>query len=183
VKQFTRKTNSKLYINLIVRRRWNMPWPTHIVAAGGYVLNKSGDILIVKTINRGWDCTGGQIEVGENIEEGVLREILEESGIKASVRCLAGIYSNVGQHLYYDGKTLVPTKVMFDFICDYIEGEPTVSDETSDVIWVPKKEVLKYITSPASYYRFKNIMEFDGRVHYCSYVTKPEFKILTNRHV
>lgn len=49
-----------------------MAWPTHIVAAGGYVFDKYGNILIVKTHNRGWDCTGGQIEVGENIEEKVL---------------------------------------------------------------------------------------------------------------
>ena len=160
-----------------------MPWPTHIVAAGGYVIDKNGNMLIVKTNNRGWDCTGGQIEIGENIEEGVLREIMEESGIKASVRSLVGIYSNVGQHLFYDGVTPVPTKVMFDFICDYIDGEPTTSNETSEVIWVPKGKVLEYITTPASLFRFKNIIEFDGHVHYCSYVTKPEFKLLSSRLV
>jgi 8-oxo-dGTP pyrophosphatase MutT (NUDIX family) len=160
-----------------------MAWPTHIVAAGGYVFDKYGNILIVKTNNRGWDCTGGQIEVGENIEEGVLREILEESGVRASVRCLAGIYSNTGQHLYYDGVTTVPTKVLFDFVCDYIDGELTTSNETSDVIWVPKSEVLEYITAPACLFRFKNIIEFNNRVHYCSYVTKPEFKVLSSRFV
>ena len=158
-----------------------MSWPTHIVAAGGYVFDRSGNILIVKTNNRGWDCTGGQIEIGENIEEGVLREIMEESGIKASVRCLVGVYSNVGQHLFYDGVTLVPTKVMFDFICDYIEGEPTISDETSDVIWVPKNKVLEYITAPACLFRTRNVIEFGGHVHYCSYITKPEFKVLASR--
>jgi len=88
-----------------------MAYPTHIVAAGGYVLDSKGNILMVKLQHRGWDCTGGQIEIGETIEEGVLREILEESGITASVRCLVGIYSNVGQHLGYDGATHVTTKV------------------------------------------------------------------------
>lgn len=43
-----------------------MGWPTHIVAEGGYVFDKCGNMLIVKTHNRGWDCTGGQIEIGEN---------------------------------------------------------------------------------------------------------------------
>lgn len=121
--------------------------------------------------------------IGENIEEGVLREILEESGVRASVRCLVGIYSNVKQHLYYDGVTPVPTKVMFDFICDYIDGELKTSNETSEVIWVPKNEVLDYITAPASAFRFKNVIEFDSRIHYCSYVTKPEFKVLSSRYV
>lgn len=94
-----------------------MGWPLHIVAAGGYVFDEKGNILIVKTMHRGWDCTGGQIEEGESLEEGVLREILEESGIKANVQCLCGIYSNVGKHLFYDGVTPVPTKVIMDFIC------------------------------------------------------------------
>lgn len=160
-----------------------MSWPTHIVAAGGYVFDHKGNILIVKTHNRGWDCTGGQIEEGENLEEGVLREILEESGIQASVRCLSGVYSNVGQHKFYDDVTDVPTKVMFDFICDYVSGETRTSNETSAVKWVPKEKVLEYITQPAQIYRFKRILEFNGRIEYASYVTKPDFKLLTTRFI
>ena len=53
-----------------------MAWPTHIVAAGRYVFDKNSNLLIVKTYNRGWDCPGGQKEEGENIEEGLLREIV-----------------------------------------------------------------------------------------------------------
>ena len=158
-----------------------MVWPTHIVAAAGYVFDKNNNILLVKTKHRGWDCTGGQIEVGESLEEGVLREILEESGVKASVRCLVGVYSNVGTYIWHDGKTPVPTKVMFDFICDYIEGELTPSEETSEVIWIPQKEVMSYISQPVLQLRFNNVLQFNGRVHYCSYVTKPEFKLLSER--
>ena len=160
-----------------------MAWPMHIVAAAGYVEDGRGNMLLVKTYNRGWDATGGQIEVGESIEEGVLREVLEESGIKASVKCLVGIYSNVGQHLYDDGVTNVPTKVMLDFICEYIDGQPTVSDETSEVIWTPKSEVMSYVTAPAMRYRFEKILKFDGRIIYSSYVTKPEFHVLSERYI
>jgi len=53
-----------------------MAYPTHIVAAAGYVHDSNGNILLVNTYARGWDCTGGQVEVGESLEEGVLREIL-----------------------------------------------------------------------------------------------------------
>lgn len=160
-----------------------MTFPTHIVAAGGYVFDKDGNILIVKTKNRGWDCTGGQIEVGENIEEGVLREILEESGVRASVRCLAGIYSNVGQYIHYDGITPVPTKVIFSFICDYIDGKLMPSDETSEVIWVPKDKVLEYIKFPATAFMTKNTIGFSGHIHYCSFISRPEFKVLSSRFV
>jgi 8-oxo-dGTP pyrophosphatase MutT (NUDIX family) len=160
-----------------------MAFPTHIVAAAGYVEDRDGNMLLVKLQHRGWDTTGGQIEVGESIEEGLLREILEESGITASVRCLVGVYSNVGQHFSYDGVTPVPTKVMFDFICDYVSGQPTTSDETSEVKWVPKSEVMRYVTAPAMKFRFEKVLNFSGKVCYCSYVTKPEFKVLTDRMV
>ena len=117
------------------------------------------------------------------MEERVLREIKEESGVDASVRCLCGIYSNVGQHIYYDGVTPVPTKVMFDFICDYGGGELKTSDETSEVIWIPKDKALEYITAPAILLRLENILKFNGKIHYCSYVTKPEFKVLSSRYI
>jgi len=138
---------------------------------------------MVKLTHRGWDCTGGQIEIGESIEDGVLREIMEESGIEASVRCLVGVYSNVGQHLGYDGITPITTKVMLDFICDYRSGQPTTSDETSEVMWVPQEKCLDLVTSPACRFRLENVLNFDGRVQYCSYVTKPQFKLLSQRYV
>ena len=160
-----------------------MIFPTHIIAAAGYVEDKNGNLLLVKLQHRGWDTTGGQIEIGENIEEGLLREIYEESCIKASIRCLVGIYSNVGQHLSYDGVTNVPTKVMFDFICDYIEGEPAASNETCEAIWVPKTKVMQLITTPVLKYRFEKVLNFSGKVCYSSYITKPEFKVLTDRYI
>jgi len=160
-----------------------MSFPTHIVAAAGYVMDKNDNMLLVKVHHRGWDAAGGQIEVGENIEEGVLREIFEESGIRATVRQLVGVYSNVGQHLWYDGVTHVPTKVILDFICDYVDGQPTTSDETSEVAWIPKDEVMQYITHPGLRFRFEKVLNFTGKVCYCSCVSKPEFKVLTDRYV
>jgi len=160
-----------------------MSFPTHIISAAGYVFDDNRNILLVKTNNRGWDCTGGQIEIGESIEEGVLREVMEESGIKASVRSLVGVYSNIGTYTWHDGKTPVPTKVNFDFICDYIEGDPTPSDETSEVIWVASENVMDYITIPVIRMRFQNVLSFDGRIHYCSYVTRPEFKLMSDRFI
>ena len=160
-----------------------MTFPTHIVAAAGYVFDKDGNVLLIKTPNRGWDCTGGQVEVGEDLEAAVLREIMEESGITARVKCLCAVYSNVGQYVFYDGVTPVPTKVMLDFICEYVRGECCTSEESTEVKWIPKEQVLDYVTTPVLRYRFENILRFDGQVTYASYVTKPEFRVLTERTI
>lgn len=160
-----------------------MAFPTHIVAAAGYVFDKEGNMLIIKTLNRGYDTTGGQIEEGEDLEAGVLREIMEESGITAKIKCLCAVYSNVGKYTYYDGVTMVPTKVIFDFICEYESGECRTSEESSEVFWGPREKVLDYITSPTLRYRFEKILNFDGKITYASYVTRPEFKVVTERYI
>lgn len=169
--------------NKILKGEFTMEWPIHIVAAGGYVFDRKGNILLVKTHNRGWGCTGGQIEEGEDLEQGLLREILEESGITAEIKYLCGVYSNVGKYLFYDGITPVPTKIMFDFICEYKGGECQTSDETSEVIWVAKEEIFNFITSPAQIYRFQKVLAFENQITYASYVTHPEFKLLKERMI
>ena len=160
-----------------------MTFPTHIVAAAGYVFDKEGNILIIKTRNRGYDATGGQIEEGEDLETGVLREIFEESGIRAKIKCLCGVYSNVGTGIFYDGITPIPTKVMFDFICEYESGDCRTSDESDKVLWVPKDKVLGYISKPVLRYRFQKMLDFEGKVTYASYITKPDFQILSERYI
>ncbi|MCK8058158.1 MULTISPECIES: NUDIX hydrolase [unclassified Fusibacter] len=119
----------------------------------------------------------------ESIEEGVLREILEESGVSVKVKELVGIYSNVCSYTARDGVTKVPTKIMMDFICEYEGGELRTSDETSEVKWVPVAEVLDYIVPENLRYRFEKVIEFKGKITYSSYVTKPEYKLLSERFV
>ena len=68
-------------------------------------------------------------------------------------------------------------------ICEYESGECRISEESSEVLWVPKEKVLDYITFPVLRYRFEKMLNFDGKVTYASFVTKPEFKVLTERYM
>ena len=51
---------------------------------------------------------GGQVEVGENLMEALMREIKEESGIDTAVSHFNQNYSNTGIYKWYDGVTDVP---------------------------------------------------------------------------
>lgn len=99
-----------------------MAMPTHIVAVGGFVENEQGHILLVKTQHGGWVFPGGQVEIGENLLDALIREIKEESGIDIVVSHVVGIYSNTGIHKWHDGITDVPTKLMMDFVCKPVGG-------------------------------------------------------------
>lgn len=155
-----------------------MPFPTHIVATGGFLEDGHGNILLVKTRDGGWVYPGGQVEVGENLIDGLIREIKEESGIDVSVGSLVGVYSNTGIQKWYDGVTDVPTQVGFDFVCQPIGGELlSFSEETTDSRWVAKDRVLDLITQPSVRFRYQAYLEFNGAVNYADYVNKPEFTI------
>ncbi|AVR44026.1 NUDIX hydrolase [Christiangramia fulva] len=52
-----------------------------VTAAGGMVLNPQKEILFIYRNNR-WDLPKGKIEKNEGLEEGALREVEEETGVK-----------------------------------------------------------------------------------------------------
>ncbi len=161
-----------------------MQMPVHIVAAGGFVTNENDEVLLVKTRRDGhWVFPGGQIEVGENLIDGVIREVKEESGMDVTVSHLVGVFSNTATYEGHSGVKIVPTKVMFDFVCEPVGGEFTTSDETSDVRWVHKEDVLNMISAPALRTRYQAYLNFEGSVHYMDYVTKPEFEVKSKRTI
>lgn len=69
------------------------------LAVSGIVENENGEWLVVKKKYGGlkglWSLPAGFVEQGETIDEAVLREIKEETGITATVNGVVGIRSGV----------------------------------------------------------------------------------------
>ena len=122
------------------------------------------------------------MENGEDLIEGVTREVLEESGIEMEVMCLAGVYSNTKSYIGWDNKTFVPTKVIFDFIGKACGGSLRCSDESTDVRWFPKEKVLETIHEPWLVDRARDMLEFDGHIKYRVYSSRP-YEIYKERNI
>ncbi len=155
--------------------------PTHIIAAAGVVTNENGEILLVKDNRHGWVLPGGMVENGENVIDGVKREILEESGITVNVGELFCVSSNTNSYPGYNGVKEVPTKIMLDFVCKATGGDIRGSDENSESGWFPKDTVQDIITFPVIAERFRAYLEYKGRPTFLEYVTKPEFVLKLKR--
>jgi ADP-ribose pyrophosphatase YjhB (NUDIX family) len=68
-------------------RRWSVRFtqPRFQVTAGAVVLDKEGRVLLLKHVFRpgsGWGIPGGFLERGEQPEEAIRREVLEETGLE-----------------------------------------------------------------------------------------------------
>lgn len=137
-----------------------MKLPTHIVAAGGIVINDNKEILLVNNPRKGWEFPGGIVEAGETVAQGLIREIKEESGIDVEVINISGIYSNTKKKKGYNGVEEVPTIVTIDFICKYVLGELATSDESIDSKWFSKEEALETINSKQKL-RFQKALNYE----------------------
>ncbi|MCM1989116.1 NUDIX hydrolase [Oceanirhabdus seepicola] len=135
--------------------------PTHIVAAGGLIVNSRNEILLVKNPRKGWEYPGGIVEPGETLPQGVIREIKEETGVNVDIVNIVGIYSNTKKKKGYNGVEEVPTIVTIDFICNYISGDLRTSDESIEVKWFSKEEALK-IVNPKQQIRFRNALDYQS---------------------
>lgn len=151
-----------------------MKMPTHIVSVGGLIFDGNGNVLLGRSVwRKQWEFFGGQVEVGENLEEALTREIKEETGITAKVISLVGVYSNIKPYVRMQDGMYIPTKLILDFICEYVSGTPQDSSETESVMWVPVARAVELVCNEPVKTRLENMLRYDGTVYYHAYETNP----------
>ncbi|MCA1010017.1 NUDIX hydrolase [Halobacillus halophilus] len=71
----------------------------HIVSVSAYITNEKGELLLVKNEHRNdtYEMPGGRMEKGESLEEAIRREIYEETGVRAHIDGITGVYHNMSQ--------------------------------------------------------------------------------------
>ena len=73
------------------------PTPRHSVSVAAAIFDECGEnVLLIKRRDNGhWEPPGGVLELGETIEDGLRREVREETGVDISVGPLTGVYKNM----------------------------------------------------------------------------------------
>ncbi|SDT77251.1 ADP-ribose pyrophosphatase YjhB, NUDIX family [Streptomyces sp. TLI_053] len=105
--------------------------PLHSVSVAGVVVREDGRLRAIRRADNGtWEPPGGVLELTETVEDGVRREIFEETGIKVSVERLTGVYKNVTRGI-----------VALVFRCHPEGGAEQLSDESTAVEWLTPAEV------------------------------------------
>ena len=94
-----------------------------------------------------WNLPGGGMEKGESPWDGVLREVMEETGLKVEVIKLLGIYSKPDVN-----------EIVFSFLCKPIAGKLTLNDE-ADKIEYFEIDKLPSNTSPKQVERIKDALK------------------------
>jgi 8-oxo-dGTP pyrophosphatase MutT (NUDIX family) len=88
-------------------------------------------VLLTKRADNGlWCLPSGKVDPGECVEETVVREVREETGLTVRVLRLVGVYSDPNWLVLYRDNTAAQI-VALSFEVEITAGEPGLSDETS----------------------------------------------------
>ncbi|MFD5726848.1 NUDIX hydrolase [Streptomyces sp. NPDC058368] len=105
--------------------------PLHSVSVAGVVVREDGRVLAIRRADNGtWEPPGGVLELAEAPEDGVRREVYEETGLKVRVDRLTGVYKNTSRGI-----------VALVFRCRAEGGCEQLSDESTAVEWLTPDEV------------------------------------------
>lgn len=105
-----------------------------IEAAGGVVRNNDGEILMIYRLGK-WDLPKGKLEEGESIEEGAVREVIEECGI-ANLRVLKEL--PITYHTYSIGdKKILKRTYWYEMHTKHVgELVPQIEEHIEKAQWI-----------------------------------------------
>ena len=113
-------------------------YPNRPLVGVGVVTIKDGKILLVKRAfapGAGkWSIPGGLVEVGEKLSDAGVRETEEETGFRVQILELINAFDMID--LDDDGNARYHY-VLVDFLARPTGGEEKLSEEVTDLKWVP----------------------------------------------
>ncbi|MER6514499.1 NUDIX domain-containing protein [Nonomuraea sp. NPDC001636] len=121
------------------------PTPNSLVPSVNVIVtNVADEILMIRRSDNGnWAVPGGAIDLGESIPQAAVRETLEETGITCEITGLVGTYSDPRHVILYTSNGEARQEFSLVLTGRAISGEPTPSDESREVRWVPRDQITE----------------------------------------
>jgi 8-oxo-dGTP diphosphatase len=88
---------------------------------------------------------GGHVEPGEPVADAALRELLEETGVRAE---MVGFNQYVEIFVPPDANGIGRHVVILSFVARWLSGEGTSGPEAGEILWATPQEVAQLKTSP-----------------------------------
>jgi mutator protein MutT len=108
--------------------------------AVGAVVVDQGRVLLVRRgqepLKGHWSLPGGALELGESLEDGLVREVREETGLTVKPVELVELLDRI----HREGERVRYHYVIADYLCRVIGGELQAASDAEAVRWVERAE-------------------------------------------
>jgi ADP-ribose pyrophosphatase YjhB (NUDIX family) len=111
----------------------------------GAIIIEGGRVLMAERgkepLKGWWSIPGGVLETGERLEEGVRREVLEETGLDVEPLAVVEIFERImrdaeGRAEYH--------YVLIDYLCRIRGGQPCAADDVANLAWIPRRALANH---------------------------------------
>ncbi len=127
-------------------------YPTRpVVGVGGVVIDEGRALLVRRgsePLRGQWSIPGGSLELGETLQEGVARELLEETGLVVSVLDLIEVFDRI---YVENGAEAAGEKqkprfhyVIVDYVCERVSGQACAGSDVTEVAFAREDELAEF---------------------------------------
>lgn len=117
-------------------------YPERPIVGVGAVILDQGRVLLVERgqapLKGEWSLPGGAIELGETLDEGIRREVLEETGLIVDPVAIVEVFDRIsrdpaGRVQYH--------YVLVDYLCRVMGGRLACATDAADARWAAGAEL------------------------------------------
>ena len=123
-------------------------YPARPILAASTAVFRDGRVLLAR---RGraplagvYSLPGGAVKVGETLRQAAARELMEEVGVEADILAFVDHVEPIAR----DGERVRAHFVIAAFVGRWRAGEPHLTPEADDVVWVDPLAIGDYPTTP-----------------------------------
>ncbi|MGE0453874.1 MAG: NUDIX hydrolase [Vicinamibacteria bacterium] len=117
-----------------------IPPSAPVVGVGGLVV-RDGRVLLIRRgkqpLYGRWTLPGGTLELGESLEQAVVRELLEETGVHVRPLELLTVFERIERA----DDRVVYHYVIVDYLCEYLSGEPQGASDALEAAFVSEADL------------------------------------------
>jgi len=117
-----------------------------MIGVGAVIEDEADRILLVKHVpERGgfwqgkWICPGGELELGETIEEGIKREVMEETQLEIELVTPLHPFDRIVR----SNNEVFLHVIYIDYLARVTGGKLKVGDDIGEAMWVERKRIPK----------------------------------------
>ncbi|MBI1874023.1 MAG: NUDIX hydrolase [Acidobacteria bacterium] len=119
-----------------------------IVGVGGVILMDDKVVLIKRRFDPlagQWSLPGGRLEIGETLEAGVAREMLEETGLEVEVGRVVDVFDRI---MLDEARRVRYHFVLVDYLCRPIAGRLQAGSDVAEVALADPGALAPYHLTP-----------------------------------
>jgi 8-oxo-dGTP diphosphatase len=118
--------------------------PTAPAVGVGGVLVHEGRVLLIRRgkepLRGRWVVPGGTVELGETLEEALVREMEEETCLLVEPLEVVCVFDRILR----EGERVAYHYVIVDYLCRYRAGEARAASDALEVAWARPEELVRY---------------------------------------